>query len=75
VHGVDASQEMLVRAEKAKKAAVEVLFKKTLAESLPFPDAHFDAVLSTVIFHHLPRKARSQCAHEIRRVLKPGGRK
>ena len=75
VHGVDASPEMLVRAEKkAKKAGVEVLFENTLAESLPFADAHFDAVLSTVMFHHLPRKARLRRAHEIRRVLKPDGR-
>jgi ubiquinone/menaquinone biosynthesis C-methylase UbiE len=75
VHGVDASPEMLLRAEKkAKKAGVEVFFRNRLAESLPFADAHFDAALSTVMFHHLPRKARLQCAREIRRVLKPGGR-
>jgi len=75
VHGVDASPEMLLRAEKkAKKAGIEVLFRNTLAESLPFTDVHFDAVLSSVMFHHLPRKARLQCAHETRRVLKPGGR-
>jgi ubiquinone/menaquinone biosynthesis C-methylase UbiE len=66
---------MLARAEKkAKRAGVEVLFKNTLAESLPFADAHFDTVLSTVMFHHLPRKARLQCAREIRRILKPNGR-
>ena len=34
----------------------------------------FDAVLSTVMLHHLGRKARQQCVREIRRVLKPGGR-
>src|SRR5215831_10724357 len=26
------------------------------------------------MLHHLPRKPRQQCASEIRRVLKPGGR-
>jgi hypothetical protein len=26
------------------------------------------------MLHHLPRKARQQCACEMRRVLKPGGR-
>jgi SAM-dependent methyltransferase len=26
------------------------------------------------MLHHLPREARQQCAHEIRRVLKAGGR-
>lgn len=75
VCGVDASPEMLARAEKkARKAGVEVLFRNCLAEALPFPDAHFDVVLSTVMLHHLPGTARLKCAHEIRRVLKTGGR-
>jgi ubiquinone/menaquinone biosynthesis C-methylase UbiE len=75
VYGVDASPEMLWRAEKkARKAGAEVVFRTGLAESLPFPDAQFDVVLSTVMLHHLPLKARQQCAKEIRRVLKPSGR-
>lgn len=75
VYGVDASPEMLARAEKkAGKAGFEVIFKIGAAQALPFADGQFDAVLSTLMFHHLPRKARAQCAGEIRRVLKPGGR-
>jgi ubiquinone/menaquinone biosynthesis C-methylase UbiE len=75
VYGIDASPEMVARAgKKARKTGVEVVFKHAVAEALPFPDAHIDAVLSTVMLHHLPRKARQQCAGEIRRVLKPGGR-
>lgn len=75
VCGVDASPEMLARAEKkAKASGVEVLFKPGAAEKLPFCDASFDLVLCTVMLHHLPAKARQQCANEIRRVLKPDGR-
>ena len=75
VYGVDASPEMLARAEKkARRARVEVLFRSGLAEALPFEDSFFDAALSTVMLHHLPVKTRRQCAVEIRRVLKPGGR-
>ena len=75
VNGVDASPEMLARAsKKASKAGIEIVFKNALAEVLPFPDAQFDVVLSTVMLHHLPGKLRRQCAGEIRRVLKPGGR-
>jgi ubiquinone/menaquinone biosynthesis C-methylase UbiE len=75
VHGIDASPEMITRASrKARKAGLEVLFENALAEALPFPDAHFDAVLTTIMLHHLPRKPRQQCAREIRRVLKPRGR-
>lgn len=75
VFGVDASPEMLARAEKkAKGAGVEVLFRNSLAETLPFEESFFDAALCTVMLHHLPAKTRRQCAAEIRRVLKPGGR-
>lgn len=75
VIGIDASPEMLARArKKAKKASVEIEFRNEAAEALSFHDAQFDAVLSTVMLHHLPDDARKQCAREIRRVLKPGGR-
>ncbi len=75
VHGIDASSEMLARAEKkARKAGVEVLFQNAIAEALPFPEPRFDIVLSTVMLHHLPQKPRLKAVNEIRRVLKPGGR-
>jgi ubiquinone/menaquinone biosynthesis C-methylase UbiE len=67
---------MIARArKKTLKARVEVVFETAVAESLPFPQATFDAVLSTAMLHHLPdQEARRQCIHEIRRVLRPGGR-
>jgi ubiquinone/menaquinone biosynthesis C-methylase UbiE len=75
VHGVDASDAMIERARrKARKAGVDVTFESALAQSMPFPDARFDVVLSTVMLHHLPRKIRQQSVREMRRVLKPGGR-
>ena len=75
VFGIDASPRMIARAlSKAARAGVEVSFTTALAESLPFPDARFDVVLSTLMFHHLPRTVRHECAREIRRVLKPSGR-
>ncbi len=75
VQGIDASPEMIARArKKARKAGIEVSFKNGIAEALPFPDCQFDVVLATMMLHHLPRKPRQQCASEIRRVLKPGGR-
>ncbi|MHB1587915.1 MAG: class I SAM-dependent methyltransferase [Acidiferrobacteraceae bacterium] len=75
VYGIDASPTMITRADqKARKAGVEVVFKNGVVQALPFPDAQFDAVLTTMMLHHLPSKARQQLACEIRRVLKPGGR-
>jgi ubiquinone/menaquinone biosynthesis C-methylase UbiE len=75
VYAIDASPEMLARAgKKAAKAGVEVAFQNASAQALPFGDARFDAVLATVMLHHLPRKARQEFAAEVHRVLKPGGR-
>ena len=75
IYGVDASAEMIDRAKrKARRGGVDVSFRNGVVEALPYPDASFDVVLSTLMLHHLPRKARQECAREIRRVLKPGGR-
>jgi ubiquinone/menaquinone biosynthesis C-methylase UbiE len=75
VCGIDASSEMIARAQKkAGKARVDVSFNEAFAQTLPFPDARFDVVVTTVMLHHLPKKARAELAREIRRVLKPGGR-
>lgn len=75
VYGIDASPEMIARARaKAIKRRVNVEFENAAAEVLPFSDARFDVILSTIMLHHLPRKVRQQAAREIRRVLIPGGR-
>lgn len=75
VYGLDASPEMIAHAQKkARKAGMEIAFKNGIVENMPFSDAQFDVVLSTVMFHHLPHKARLACAREMRRVLKPTGR-
>lgn len=69
VYGVDASPEMIARADKkAKKTGIDVLFRQGTSQALPLPDSQFDIVLSTLMLHHLPRNARKQCACEIRRV-------
>lgn len=75
VCGIDASPEMIARAQKkARRTGIGVSYKQAFAQSPPFPDAHFDVVVTTVMLHHLPKKARAELAAQIRRVLKPGGR-
>ena len=74
VLGVDPSPEMIARArKKAGKAGLDVTFTLGAAEALPFPDAQFDVVLSTLVMHHLPGEVRAQGARSIRRLLRPGG--
>lgn len=43
------------------------------AESMPLPDAAFDAVVSVYLFHEVPRTVRRTVFAEMKRVLKPGG--
>jgi len=75
VDGVDASPEMIERArKKSKRAHSGAVFRVAGAESLPFETSSFDAVLSTVMLHHLRRDVRAQAVQEMRRVLKPDGR-
>ena len=75
VYGIDASPEMIERARaKAAKRCVSISFDNAIAQALPFSDARFDVVLSTIMLHHLPRNARLEALREIRRVLKPQGR-
>jgi ubiquinone/menaquinone biosynthesis C-methylase UbiE len=75
VDGIDASTEMIARAvAKARRAGLSVGFSNATAQALPFKDGEFDVVLSTLMFHHLPKKGRAEFGREVLRVLKPGGR-
>ena len=75
VHGVDPSIALLARAErKAHRAGVDVQFHTATGERLPFDDASFDVVTSTLVFHHLAGTAVHATFAEIRRVLRADGR-
>lgn len=74
VDGIDGAVEMIERARtKAAKAGATATFTHAVVEAMPFSDDSFDTVLCTLMFHHLRRAVREQCAREMYRVLKPGG--
>ncbi len=75
VCGIDAAEEMVaLAASKAAKAGLEVDFQVASAGELPFEEASFDRVVSTLVYHHLPDDVLEASLREIRRVLVPGGR-
>jgi len=69
VTGVDLGTEVI---EAAKELSSNIDFRVGDAEALPFPDNHFDAVISTfgVMFARDPEAV----ARELARVVRPGGR-
>jgi ubiquinone/menaquinone biosynthesis C-methylase UbiE len=73
VTGLDASQDMLAWARaKALKAGLKIDFIEVDALNLPFPDGHFDMVLSVCMLCLV--KEREAALMEMKRVLRPGGR-
>jgi len=74
VAGLDADPEMLAQAgAKAERAGVDLELTEGFSTELPFEDASFDRVLSTLFFHHLDPEPKRRTAREIARVLRPGG--
>ncbi|MFN2613106.1 MAG: class I SAM-dependent methyltransferase, partial [Solirubrobacterales bacterium] len=58
---------------KARDAGAPARFDLGRSDLLPYPDANFDRVLSSLFFHHLSRESKRRTLEEITRVLKPGG--
>ena len=72
--GVDGDPAMLAQARaKHRGAAGTARFDEALAQALPYADASFDAVLSSLFLHHLDRATKLAALGEARRVLRRGG--
>jgi SAM-dependent methyltransferase len=67
--GIDFSEAMLTEARR-RYSSIE--FRHASAESLPFSEAEFDAVVSNFVVHHLGRPEKT--LEEAFRVLRKGGR-
>lgn len=74
VTGIDLAENMLkIGAEHIKKSGLQQQINLELvdAKQLPYPNAHFDMVISNSLVHHLPDPL--PFLQEIKRVLKPKG--
>jgi ubiquinone/menaquinone biosynthesis C-methylase UbiE len=74
VTGLDGDPQILTIARrKAAQAGLPITFDEGMAYQLPYPDASFDRVLSSMVFHHLTTQDKERTLAEIHRVLKPDG--
>jgi len=74
--GLDYSGSMLSRAARkiARLRLGNVLLRWGDARELPWPEASFDAVISSFALPHFARDEREAVLAEMGRVLRPGGR-
>jgi len=73
VHGIDPSPELLrLASQRLADGSVPVSLVRASAQQLPFSEAVFDTLVMTWTLCSIPNP--SAALHEMRRVLKPGGR-
>jgi ubiquinone/menaquinone biosynthesis C-methylase UbiE len=70
VTGLDASPNAIARAQ---ANVPQASFIEGFAEAMPFADASFDVVHTSMALHEMEPEQRSQILQEVYRVLKPGG--
>ena len=74
VNGVDVDDKILrIAAAKIKEQNAEIALTKYDGLILPYPDNHFDRVITSLVFHHLDKNQKENSLKEIYRVLKPNG--
>lgn len=73
--GLDGDPQILeIARSKAEKSGVKIRFEQGMSFGLPYPDASFDVVLTSMMLHHLDRDAKQRTAMEMCRVLRRDGR-
>jgi ubiquinone/menaquinone biosynthesis C-methylase UbiE len=74
VVGLDPDLKALARARrKSARAGFSIQFDQGFSDQLPYPDASYDSVFSSFMFHHVSADQREKTLREVRRVLAPGG--
>ena len=74
VIGMDLSPYMLLRSfHKSQSAGLNIEWQQGNAENTHFPDASFDLVTASLLFHETPSSTTQAILHECFRLLVPGG--
>lgn len=74
IHGLDGDAKILrIARDKASNNKAEIIFTEAFSTELPYPDNYFDAVVSSLFFHHLTPENKLKTLKETQRVLKPDG--
>jgi len=74
VAGVDGDPAILsIASRKARDSGVQIRFDHGFSYRLPYADAEFDRILSSLFFHHLSWQDKERTAGEMFRVMRPGG--
>ena len=75
MYAVDVAAPMLRYGHARAKdlGADRLIFKQGNAETLDFPDQHFDLIYSTMFVHETSYKALHRIMAECKRLLRPGG--
>ena len=75
VVGVDIDKSIIeIAQEKTRRVGKDLSLQIGSATDLPYRDAAFDRVATSLAFHHLNREQKERALDEIKRVLAPGGK-
>ncbi len=74
ITGIDGDRKILNLARgKSRARHLEINFDEGMSFDLPYADASFDRVVSSLFFHHLTRENKLRTLAEVKRILKPDG--
>jgi len=72
--GIDGDEKVLAIARaKAKEEGQDISFDQGMAFSLPYDNASYDRVVSSLVFHHMSTDNKVKALYETHRVLCAGG--
>jgi len=74
VFGIDGDLKILeIARTKARESNLAIDFEQGMSFDLPYAEASFDRVVSSLFFHHLSRESKRRTLQEVFRVLRPDG--